>query len=341
MATIRDVARAAGVSVATVSHVINGTRPVAPETAERVQRTMEALDYHPNAVAQSLRTRKTHAIGAVVSDITNPFFATLVRGAEDVAAEAGYSLIVCNSDESPDKEDRYVRLLRQRRMDGLLISPVGDGSSKAVQELPRWRIPFVFIDRRAKGIKADAVLSDNVDGSYQATKYLIERGNSRIGIILGIKGATTTEERLAGYSQALEEAGIAISKELVVWGDYRTEGGRRATALLMGLDVAPTAIFSTNNLMTVGVLKTLAHRKISVPEEMAVVSFDDLDLADLIIPSLTAVVQHPDEIGRKAVHILLERMDQGSKAPPRFIQVPVELRIRGATEERSVNGEGE
>ncbi|MBC7098832.1 LacI family DNA-binding transcriptional regulator, partial [Candidatus Bipolaricaulota bacterium] len=152
MATIRDVAERAGVSVATVSHVINGTRKVAPETAERVRRAMEELDYHPNAVAQSLRTRKTHVIGVVVSDITNPFFATLVRGAEDAALEAGYSIVVCNSDETLEKENRYVQVLRRRRVDGMLLAPVGGGENPAIRKLARQGVPFVFVDRRAAGI---------------------------------------------------------------------------------------------------------------------------------------------------------------------------------------------
>ncbi len=331
MTTIRDVAREAGVSVATVSHVINGTRPVASDTAERVRQAMEVLDYHPNAVAQSLRTRKTHAIGAVVSDITNPFFATLVRGAEDAAIEAGYSLIVCNSDESPEKEDRYVRLLRRRRMDGLLISPVGDGSSSVVQELPHWDTPFVFIDRRAEGIAADAVLSDNVAGAYQATKHLIDRGHHRIGIILGIKGATTTEERLAGYRKALTEAGLSVSKELVAYGGYRIEGGRKATEDFLSLSDPPTAIFSTNNLMTVGVLKTIAQRKIAVPQAMAIISFDDLDLGELFQPPLTAVTQNPYEIGRIAMGLLLTRFEDKGKRAVEEIRVPVVLTVRGST----------
>ncbi len=331
MATIRDVARAAGVSVATVSHVINGTRPVAPETAERVRRAMEALDYRPNAVAQSLRTRKTHVIGAVVSDITNPFFATLVRGAEDAAIEAGYSLIVCNSDESPEKEDRYVRLLRRRQMDGFLISPVGDGSNKAIQELPQWKIPFVFIDRRAKGIEADAVLSDNVGGAYQATKHLIERGHRRIGIILGIEGATTTEERLAGYRKALSEKGIPFADELITYGGYRVEGGRKMTERLLSLPEPPTAIFSTNNLMTVGVLRELFNQRMTIPQDMAVIGFDDLEWAELVQPPFTVMIQHPYEIGRKAMELLLERIAKKSTERFREVRYSTQLIVRGST----------
>lgn len=318
-------------SVATVSHVINGTRKVAPETAARVRQAMEELDYQPNAVAQSLRTRTTHAIGVVVSDITNPFFATLVRGAEDAALEAGFSLIVCNSDEDPDKEDLYVRLLRRRRMDGLLIAPTRDGASPAIRELAQQKMPFVFIDRKAKGIAADAVLSDNVGGAYQATRHLIERGHRRIGIVLGIPGATTTEERFAGYRQALAEAGLSVVEELVVWGGYRVEGGRKAGAELLSLADPPTAIFSTNNLMTVGVLQELSARGIGIPKQVAVVGFDDLDWTEMANPPLTVVAQRPYEIGYQAFEILLGRRGRAGDTKYREIRLPVELNIRRST----------
>ena len=328
MATIRDVAERAGVSVATVSHVINGTRKVAPETAERVRRAMEELDYHPNAVARSLRTRKTQVIGVVVSDITNPFFATLVRGAEDAALEAGYSIVVCNSDETIEKENRYVQVLRRRRVDGMLLAPVGGGENPAIWKLARQGVPFVFVDRRAPGVEADAVLSDNVGGAYLATKHLIERGHERIGIVLGIRGATTSEERLAGYRRALEEAGIPLAEELVVWGGYRVEGGRRATAELLSLTPPPTAIFSTNNLMTIGVLQELFRHGVRIPGEMGVVGFDDLEWAEMANPPLTAVAQRPHEIGHRAVRLLLERLSTEEFLPPREERVSVDLRVR-------------
>ncbi len=330
MVTIRDVAERAGVSVATVSHVINGTRKVAPETAERVRRAMEELDYHPNAVARSLRTRKTQVIGVVVSDITNPFFATLVRGAEDAALEAGYSIFVCNSDETLEKENRYVQVLRRRRVDGMLLAPVGGGENPAVRKLARQGVPFVFVDRRAPGVEADAVLSDNVGGAYLATKHLIERGHERIGIVLGIRGATTSEERLAGYRRALEEAGIPLAEELVVWGGYRVEGGRRATAKLLSLTPPPTAIFSTNNLMTVGVLQELFARGVRIPDQVAVVGFDDLEWAEMANPPLTAVAQRPHEIGYRAVRLLLDRLGAEEFLPPREERVSVDLKVRGS-----------
>jgi LacI family transcriptional regulator len=292
---------------------------------------MEELDYHPNAVAQSLRTQKTNVIGAVVSDITNPFFATLIRGAEDAAIEAGYSLIVCNSDESLEKEDRYVRLLKRRQIDGLIISPVGDGSHSVVHELPNWKVPFVFVDRRVEDIDADAVLSDNVEGAYQATHHLIEQGNRRIGLVLGIKGATTTEERFAGYRKALDEAEITFVDELVVYGGYRIEGGQKSGRRFLSLSEPPTAIFSTNNLMTIGVLQELFHRQVRIPEEIAVVSFDDLNLGELFQPPLTSITQDPYEIGRTATGVLLERFNDSKEGTFKEIRVPVTLRVRRST----------
>jgi LacI family transcriptional regulator len=330
MATIRDVAKKAGVSVATVSHVINGTRKVAPETEARVRRAMEELGYQPNAIAQSLRKRTTYAIGILVSDITNPFFATLVRGAEDAALEAGYSVIMCNSDEDPQKEDMYIRALWRRRIDGMLIAPTRDGTSPALQELVKRKIPFVFVDRKAKGVEADAVLSDNIGGAYQATRYLIDCGHKRIGIILGIQGSTTVEERFLGYCKALEEAGLPLVKELVAWGNYRVNGGRQAVNQLLSLPNPPTAIFSTNNQMTLGALLEIWRRQIPVPQRLSIISFDDLDCAELLTPPLTAVLQQPYMIGYQAAKLLFHRLMDKNDTPLREIRIPTVLQIRGS-----------
>ena len=313
--------------MATVSHAINGTRKVAPDTVERIRKARTELDYHPNSVARSLRTRRTNVIGVIVSDITNPFFANLVRGAEDAAIEAGYSLIVCNSDESSAREDRYIRLLRGRRIDGLLVSPVGDGSSNCIRKLGNSNLPFVFVDRTAAAAEGDAVLSANVDGARKATSHLVERGHSRIGIVLGIPGATTTEERLEGYCQALEKGSIPFDADLVQYGGYRVEGGRTALRQLLALAVPPTAVFSTNNLMTVGVLREVERRELRVPADLAIVAFDDLPVA-MVAPRLTAVCQKPTEIGAEAVRLLLERLHGRGGRRNREIRIPVELVVR-------------
>ena len=210
----------------------------------------------------------------------------------------------------------------------MLLAPVGGGENPAIRKLARQNVPLVFVDRRAAGVEADTVLSDNVGGAYLATKHLIERGHERIGIVLGIPGATTTEERYLGYRKALEEAGISVSEELVAYGGYRVEGGREATAKLLALDPPPTAIFSTNNLMTVGVLQELFARGVRIPDQVAVVGFDDLEWAKMITPALTVVAQNPYEIGQKALLTLLKRMNEGLSKEPLTIRVPVELRAR-------------
>jgi len=326
--TIRDVAEKAKVSVATVSHVINGTRKVAPKTTERILRAMKELNYHPNAVARSLRTRSTKVIGVLVSDITNPFFASVVRGAEDAALEAGYSLIVCNSDESADREARYIRLFQRRRVDGILISPVGDGATDAVSQLRAEDMPMVFVDRCPADWEADAVLSDNVEGARLATLHLARAGHTRIGLILGIEGATTTEERLAGYRQGLEEMNLAFCEDLVRYGGYRMDGGRAAMNSLFLLEQPPSAVFSTNNLMTIGVFQELLRRGVKIPGEMALIAFDDLVWAEMVQPRLTVVSQRPEEIGHEAVRLLLERLSVPGRRNRRIIRIPVELRVR-------------
>ncbi|RLE29179.1 LacI family transcriptional regulator, partial [Candidatus Acetothermia bacterium] len=180
------------------------------------------------------------------------------------------------------------------------------------------------------GVEADAVLSDNVGGAYSATRYLLERGYRRIGVILGIRGATTSEERLAGYRKALEEMGLAYDETLIVWGGYRVEGGRRATAKLLSLPEPPDAIFSTNNLMTIGVLQELFRRGVRIPGEMGVVGFDDLEWAEMANPPLTVVAQRPYEIGHRAVKLLLDRLGAEEPLPPREERVPVDLKPRGS-----------
>lgn len=329
LATMKDVAKKACVSVATVSHVVNGTRPVAPETEARVRQAMTDLAYEPNSIAQSLRTKVTKAVGILVSDITNPFFASVVRGAEDLASQSGYSIIVCNTDETPEKEEAYVALLRRRQLDGIIVVPVVDQAGPVLRDLPLDKRPFVFLDRRAKGVEADAVLSDNVGGAYQATQHLLKTGHRRIGIVLGLPGATTSEERLRGYTQALNEAGIALDKQMITWGRYRIDGGRAAIGRLLESSPPPTAVFTTNNLMTLGAIRELLRRGVAVPKSMALIGFDDPEWAELSTPPITTVAQDPYSIGFIGMEMLVKRIEDTSIRGYRELRVPVELRVRG------------
>lgn len=309
--------------------MVNGTRPVSEELTERVRKSMSKLDYHPDRVARSLRTQRTHSIGLIVSDISNPFFSVLVRGAEDAAAEREYSVIISNTDEDLEKERLYVNVLRQRRIDGMLIAPTGQVDEN-LQSLTASGIPFVFVDRKVEDVAAPAVLADNVEGAYAATKHLIDRGHSRIGIILGLKGVSTSEERYLGYQRALRDAGLVEEKELVVRGDFRIKGGIRACNELLDLTSPPTAIFSLNNLTAIGVLCAIRERGLQYPADISVISFDSPWWMDRVLsPTLTYVRQDPYRIGREALHRLIALIEARSSeerpGAPEVVRIPTEL----------------
>jgi len=328
MATIKDVAKKAGVSVATVSYVINGTRNVAPETAARVRAAMEELSYHPNAVAQSLRTRTTHVIGAVISDISNPFFATLIRGAEDCARENGYSLLICNTSEKLENELVYLQLLSRKRVDGMIIAPTGKNDG-LIKDLIERGMQIVFIDRKVEGVAAPAVLSENEEGAYQATRYLIEQGHRKIGIVLGLPHVSTTTERLHGYERALAEAGIAADPSLIVYGHSQVEGARKASVTLLDRADRPSAVFATNNLMTIGLMMAIHDLELRCPQDVSVIGFDDFDWAAAFNPPLTTVAQDPYLIGERAVEILFANLNQHNRSTVE-VRIPTRFLRRGS-----------
>jgi len=328
MTTIKDVAKKAGVSVATVSYVINGTRNVAPETAARVRAAMEELSYHPNAVAQSLRTRTTHVIGAVISDISNPFFATLIRGAEDCARENGYSLLICNTSEKLENELVYLQLLSRKRVDGMIIAPTGKNDG-LIKDLIERGMQIVFIDRKVEGVAAPAVLSENEEGAYQATRYLIEQGHRKIGIVLGLPHVSTTTERLHGYERALAEAGIAADPSLIVYGHSQVEGARKASVTLLDRADRPSAVFATNNLMTIGLMMAIHDLELRCPQDVSVIGFDDFDWAAAFNPPLTTVAQDPYLIGERAVEILFANLNQHNRSTVE-VRIPTRFLRRGS-----------
>lgn len=329
MATIRDIAKRAGVSVATVSYVINGTKPVAPQTAARVRRVMEELDYYPNAAAQSLRTRTTHVIGAVISDITNPFFAILVRGIEDCARENGYSVLICNTSESLENERLYLELLCRRRVDGLILAPTGK-NDELIHRLIQRKMHIVFIDRVLPDIPAPAVLSRNEEGAYLATSHLIQYGHRRIGIVLGLSDVSTTKERYRGYLNALKDHGIPPDPSLVVRGYSRVAAAREACKTLLSRADPPTAIFATNNLMTIGAMQAIRESGLKCPQDISVVGFDDFEWAGAFDPPLTTVAQRPYEIGRQATQILLAMIKDRQEMKTSVVRLEVELKVRGS-----------
>jgi DNA-binding LacI/PurR family transcriptional regulator len=319
--TIKDVAAHARVSVATVSAVLNEQKYVSPELTQRVRESIEALGYERNGLAQGFKMQTSSTIGLIISDIANPFFTSVVRGVEDVTNTHHYSLILGNTDEDLKKEMRYFRLLESKRVDGLIVA-VTAGSHEYLHSWPTDHLPLVSIDRSLFELGIDAVLLDNVLGAREAVEHLIALGHRRIGIVTGIPGITTTEERLLGYKQALTAHAIPLDPSLIVVADSRVEGGERsALQLLTRSATHPTALFVMNGLMTIGAMQAIAQVGLRCPQDIALVGFDDFEWASIVHPGLTMVRQPTYEIGQRAAQLLFERLAKRDA-------VPQEVRLR-------------
>jgi LacI family transcriptional regulator len=331
MATMNDVARAANVSIATVSHVINGTRFVSAERVDRVNAAMQELGYTPDATARSLRVGRTDTIGLVIPDNSNPFFAALARGIEEAGFEAGYTTILANSNERPDREHRYVSTLVSKRVDGLILSPSRGDHGTLSRLLQNARIPVVVVDRDAALPNADVVVYDNAGGSYEAARHLIELGHTSIGCVAGPADATTATDRVHGFRRALADAGLPLSDHAVVEADFHFSGGREATARLLATGDRFTALFAANDLMAAGAIRELADRGIAVPRDVSVIGYDDAPLAEMLSPALTTMRQSLDEMAHMAVSLLLSRMSGSDGTPPSRHVLPTSLVVREST----------
>lgn len=327
MPTIKDVAQLANVSPTTVSYVINGTRYVSPATEARIRAAIQELNYQPDFVARSLRAKRTMTVGLIVSDITNPFYADIVRGAQDELSSSHYTLILFNTDEAADRERETITILRQKKVDGLIAVATGENAD-AFYESYEAGLPIVLVDRTLPDNRLCTVLVDDERGAYQATRHLLDLGHRRIGVILGKRRISTTDHRGAGYTAALEEAGLEIDPELVVYGHSTLEGGIAAARQLLDLTTPPTAIFATNILMTVGLLMTLKERRLQCPQDIAVVGFDDIAWLAAFQPGLTTVAQPSYELGKQAAQLLLPMMTGKQTREPCTIVLPARLVIR-------------
>lgn len=328
MATVHDVARRAGVSAATVSRVMNGRQNVDPALAERVRQAMRELDYLPNAAARNLRKSRSSLWAVIISDIGNAYFTSLVRGVEDVAQQAGYSVVLCNSDEDPAKEDRYVTAALAEQMAGVVISPSTRPEHAA--RLIAAGTPVVAIDRELPGTAVDTVLVDNELGAEAAVTHLLDAGYERVACITGPRGVTTADQRLTGYRRAMAARGHHDVARLVRRADFRERGGHEAMVALLDEEPALDAVFAANNLMTVGALECLAERGIAVPDQVGVVGFDEIPWAGLVEPSLTTVVQPTYELGSTAARLLTERIAEPGR-PVSTVVLGTELRVRDSS----------
>jgi DNA-binding LacI/PurR family transcriptional regulator len=328
--SIKKIAKVAGVSTATVSRVLNGSDKVREKTAKRVLKVVEELNYRLDHVARRMKVKQTDSlvIGLIITDIGNPFFSNVAKGVEDVAYKNKHILMICNTNESPEKEKFFLNSLLSEKVSGVIIVPtIGNGNQDFFKNLVNDGFPMVTVDRRIKNLNVDSVSINNELGGYLATMQLIRNGHKRIGIVCGISGLSNTEERLGGYKKALHEAGIPISEELITYGDYIESGGRESMRKLLSIKNPPTAVFSTNNLMTLGCIKELYKRKITIPDNMALVGFDDSTWAEALIPPLTTVKQPGYELGANAAELLIKRLNNRDASKMNILLNP-ELVVR-------------
>lgn len=333
MANIQDVAKRAGVSISTVSRALNGRAHVNEDVIARVRLAAQELQYQPSRAARALRANQATIIGLLITDIQNPFFTTLVRGVEDVAQRNGYSLILCNSDEDPQKERQYIEVLCAERVAGAIVVPTRE-QSRTLTLFREHHIPIVTIDRRVKDDEIDAVLVDNVRGAREATTHLLMNGYRRIGIIAGPVTATTGRERLEGYRQALREAGMELDPLLERIGSFKEKSGQQLTHELLDLENPIDALFVANNLMTLGALTALNERQLRIPDDIAVVGFDEMPWAALSTISLTTVTQPVYEIGSTAALRLFQRLQHPTTFTRQEIVLAPALHIRNSSRPR-------
>jgi len=334
--TIRDVAQRARVSVGTVSNVLSESERVRPELRKRVEEAMLALDYSPNQIARSLKTRTTKTLGTIVSDITNPFFPQLIRGAEDAALDRGYLLITLNTDDHVDRERRALALLRARKVDGvLLVMAPDDGEATHIAAALSNGTAVVCLDRMPRGIQVDSVSVDNRKGARMCMHHLASRGHRRVGMLSGSPALHTAKERLEGYLDVIRENGWPEIPSLIRHGDFRLESGYRFAKEMLLEAEPPTAIFASNAMMGFGALKAIHELGLRCPEDVSLAVFDDFPFGDVIQPRLTVVAQPAYEMGRRGAELLIGRIEGRENASgPVQIELSPELIVRGSTAAR-------
>ncbi len=326
--TIRDVAQRAKVATSTVSRALAGHKGVSQGVRERINRVAQFLGYQPSRVARSLRAGNSLMVGVVVPDMQNPFFTGVMRGIEDVLNSAGYTLLLANSDEDPQRERATLLSLRSEGVAGIVFVPINTKVT-TYKYLLKPPMPMVAVDRLPVGLKVDLVTVANIEGARNAVEHLIAMGHVRIGLVNGPEQHSTAKERREGYEQALAFAGIPIRTELIQHGDFREGGGNLAMKALLALPERPTAAFVSNNLMTLGALQAIHETGLAIPSDLALVGFDDMAWAASLNPPLTAVAQPEREIGATAAQLLLTRIREPDK-PIRHVVLQTRLTVRAS-----------
>jgi LacI family transcriptional regulator len=330
-ATIKDIARAANVSYATVSRALNNKYGVRVRTRERIRRIAAELGYRPNAIARGLVKKRSFTLGLVLPDIANPFFPEVVEGIEKAAVGSGYSVLLCNTNWDAEREESYVRLLSERRVDGILVSPIADERGRFEALLDQLGVPAVHVSNAPKGTSRSYVIIDDVQGGFLATRHLIEQGYERVGFIGPATGGVTVDDRFLGYKRALEEHGFPVDDRLIWLHDFRSRSGYLTIRRMIQTKAFPRAVFAANDLLAVGILQGVREEGLRVPDDIAVVGFDDIELARMFGVGLTTVAQPKREMGRIAVELLLEAIDAGKGALARHVVLQPRLVVRSSS----------
>ena len=333
MSTISDVAQRAGVSTMTVSRVLNDSGHVSATTRMNVQQAIADLGYVPNALARQLRSKQTKTLALVVSDISNPFFTTIARGVEDAAGTRGFTVMYCNTDESEEEEAKYLRVLVERQVDGILLVPARS-SAESLRLLRAHHVPVVAIDRRLRSRHVTCVRTDSEAGAYALTRHLVDLGHRRIAVLSGRREISTSHDRVAGARRALHEAGLHLPDELVRFGGFnfgpmnQADGHHMALEVLGAAGGPPTAVFCANNFIAFGAMRALRELGLAIPEDISVVAFDDLPEGWVSEPFLTVAAQPAYEIGHRAAEILLARLAGDSVDEGEDVVLPFDLKVR-------------
>ena len=324
MARIADVAKEAGVSVSTAARVLSGRGYAAEETRRLVLEAAKDLGYVPNQIARSLRTRQTKMVGLLIGDVENSFYSVIAKNVESVAKDAGYHVVLCNSDDDPEIEREYLKLLEAMRVDALVVTPTSKNRRYLARLLDKGLV-IVQVDRRVDGLAADAILVDNESGAASAVSHLIEAGHSQIGILTGELAVPTARQRLAGYERALKEHGLPIREELVKTGSFHREHAIEDATDLIRARPAPTAIFAANNILAEASLIALGQHGLRVPRDVSIVAFDDVQWMSMVEPSMTAVRQPIADMARSAAELVLRRLREGREGLPSTIVFRTQL----------------
>lgn len=328
--TIYDVAKKAGVSSATVSRVLNNLPNVKPETRERVMAAIRELNYEVNLLASALMTKQTRTVGLIVPDISNPFFAEIARGVEETAVDRGFNIVMCNTLEQVEREARYVQILRQKHVDGIIFASayLQDQSVKSLKEAG---FPMVMISREVENLEADSVRTDDFEGGFQATRYLIGLGHKHIALLAGPLRTTPSLDRKKGFQAALTMAELEFDPDLAFDGEFNMESGRAMAEQLLATGKEFTAIVAGNDMIAAGAIKVLRQHGYRVPDDVSVVGYDRTVLAEIIEPELTSVAQQMDEMGRQAMELLLNRINGTNTGEPVQVVLPPRLVIGGSS----------